>query len=136
VIIYVNRSQFTSESTIGRLSVDALDFCWTLEDPFRLGPKLYGETCIPSGFYDVTIDWSNRFQRRMPHILGIPGFDGVRLHWGNKAVNTLGCVMVGYTKAENFIGDSRHAFNDLFEKMDIAYHDGEPIYISIRESIE
>ena len=71
-------------------------FCNTLEDPDRgldskmtepeiLSKKIYGETAIPTGTYKLVIDYSNRFKKRMPHILNVPGYDGIRLHTGNTA---------------------------------------------------
>jgi hypothetical protein len=71
-------------------------FCYTLEDVVRPpGVKVQNETAIPAGIYTLAIDWSNRFQRYMPHVLNVPMFDGIRIHSGNRDVNTEGCPLVG-----------------------------------------
>ena len=82
--------------------------------------KLPGITALPAGSYEVVITYSQRFRRPMPLLLKVPDFDGVRIHWGNTDKNTEGCILVGQSKAENFIGRSRAAFDALFLKLDAA----------------
>jgi len=54
-----------------------------------------------------------RFQKEMPHILNVPGFEGIRIHAGNTPKNTEGCILLGYTVKNDCIGQSKAAFNDL-----------------------
>jgi hypothetical protein len=129
------RFDFTDESTIGGLSIDGLFFSWTLEDPTRTGPKLPGETCIPCGRYRVIIDWSNRFQRMMPHILDVPDFLGIRFHVANKAKDVAGCIGLGYFRGYNQIWDSRHAFEDFFGRLEAALKAGEEVWLTIKEGV-
>lgn len=112
----VKRIQFSEESTIGELSVDGQFECYTLEDKVR-PVKVKGRTAIPPGRYEVIINFSQRFQRQLPLLLNVPNFEGVRIHPGNTAANTEGCILVGDTKSENFIGQSRVAFNRVFDKL-------------------
>lgn len=112
----VKRVQFSEESTIGELSVDGQFECYTLEDKVR-PVKVKGRTAIPPGRYEVIINFSQRFQRQLPLLLNVPNFEGVRIHPGNTAANTEGCILVGDTKSENFIGQSRVAFNRVFDKL-------------------
>lgn len=115
----LNRKWKTLKSTIGELHVDGKFQCFTLEDVVRkTGEKVYGDTAIPAGTYKVVIDFSNRFQRRMPHILDVPGFTGVRIHTGNTTADTLGCILVGQDRGENIVGQSRLAYEALFRKLD------------------
>ena len=103
--------------TIGRLFVDGLFECYTLEDTVR-SIKIPGETAIPAGKYKLIIDWSNRFKRNLPHILNVPGFEGIRIHSGNTAKDTEGCLLVGQTWAGGAaIGRSIAAFNTLLPKL-------------------
>lgn len=118
MILELKRQVLTDKSTIGRLSVDGREFCWTLEDVVRPdGVKIYGKTAIPAGQYEVIINWSNRFKRLLPLLLRVPRFEGIRIHSGNTAENTEGCILVGYTMRRDWIGQSRLAFRDLFGLM-------------------
>ena len=80
--------------TIGRLYIDGVYFCDTLEDRDRLldnsmsveeikKKKIYGKTAIPTGTYKVEITYSPRFKRYLPLICNVKGFDGIRIHEGN-----------------------------------------------------
>lgn len=125
----VKRVEFSEESTIGELSIGGQFECYTLEDKVR-PVKIKGKTAIPAGRYEVIINFSQRFQRQLPLLLKVPDFEGVRIHPGNTAANTEGCLLVGETKEENFVGHSRAAFNRLFEKMKVASQT-EKIFIEI-----
>lgn len=119
--ILVKRKIFTDKSTIGEMSLDGAFQCYTLEDRRRAdGVKIAHQTAIPSGTYDVIIGHSNRFNRQMPRVQNVPMFDGILIHYGNTAVDTDGCILVGNTKAVDFIGESRLAFSALFEKLQAA----------------
>lgn len=116
----VKRFEYGTDYTIGRLYIDDEYFCFTLEDKVR-EVKILGKTAIPTGEYKVVIDFSNRFQRKMPHILNVPNYEGVRIHTGNTSADTEGCILVGGSWAgNNFIGGSRPIFNKLFAKMEEA----------------
>lgn len=128
----LTRKEYTEISTIGDLGVDRRFECYTLEDRVRPpGGKVFGKTAVPPGRYEVVIDWSNRFQGMMPHILNVPMFEGVRIHAGNAAENTEGCVLVGLGKEKDYIRESRIAFNRLFAKMETAKGAGERIFLEI-----
>ncbi len=93
--ITVVRTGYTPESTAGIMILNNDYFGVTLEDQFREGPKVPGKTCIPAGRYKVELSFSNRFQKVLPVLLNVPGFEGVRIHGGNTAADTLGCILVG-----------------------------------------
>jgi hypothetical protein len=96
---------------------------------------VFGETAIPAGNYKVVIDYSPRFKRELPHILNVPGFEGVRIHPGNTSEDTEGCILVGKTWAgTNFIGQSRKAFEELFAKMKAAVAAKEEIELEIENA--
>lgn len=115
----VKRLEFSDDSTIGELSVDGQFECYTLEDKVR-PVKIMGKTAIRAGRYEVVINFSQRFQKPLPLLLNVPNFEGVRIHPGNVSANTEGCILVGDTKGVDFIGNSRLAFNRLFQKMKAA----------------
>lgn len=129
--LQVIRFQCGADCTIGELMVDGQHECWTLEDVVRPpGVKVYGKTAIPYGTYELTITFSNRFQRDLPLVVGVPGFEGIRIHSGNLATETDGCLLVGTGHTSNSVTNSRAAFNRLFPKLRDAVRRGEKISIT------
>jgi hypothetical protein len=107
----IDRYELQPSRTFGRLYIDGKLFCDTLEDADR-EVKIKHETCIPTGTYQVVIDMSQRFQKLMPHILNVPGFDGIRIHSGNTEADTSGCILVGERHGDKLI-NSRITFDRL-----------------------
>jgi hypothetical protein len=123
------RETKTNDSTIGKLYINEIYHCYTLEDKER-EVKVQNVTAIPKGKYEVIVNFSNRFQQQMPLLLNVPNFEGVRIHWGNYSKDTEGCILLGTTKAVNMIGNSRTAYAKF---MSIINKVGkkEKIYITI-----
>jgi hypothetical protein len=114
----LRRFEFGTTYTVGKLYIDDIYQCFTLEDKVRNGEKINGQTAIPYGTYSVVIDHSTRFNRDMPHILNVPGFEGIRIHSGNTSADTEGCILLGTTWAgKDFIGNSKLAFDRFFDKL-------------------
>jgi len=114
--LLLKRTTRTDKSTIGELFVNGVFECYTLEDIER-EVKIKGQTAIPKGVYKVGVSMSNRFKREMPILFDVKGFEGVRIHSGNTAEQTEGCILVGQTKSFNMISGSRLAYSELFEKI-------------------
>lgn len=129
--LFLKRAPSKNECTLGDLYLNDEWVCFTLEDKVRDGPKVPGKTAIPAGTYSVTIDLSSRFGRLMPHVLDVPGFTGIRIHPGNTAENTDGCILVGNTKGVSSIGASRAAYSVLFALLGEATRKGETITLTI-----
>ena len=125
----LQRSTFTGRSTIGELSVDGVFECFTLEDMVR-PVKVPGMTAISEGVYVVSVSFSDRFKRLLPEVHNVPNFTGVRIHPGNTDADTEGCILVGQTKAADFIGNSRAAFDKLFPKIQAAAQQ-EKIFLEV-----
>ena len=125
----VERTDFSETSTIGKLYVDDQFECYTLEDKVR-PVKIKGKTAIPAGRYEVIINFSQRFGRMLPLFLNVSNFEGVRIHPGNTAADTEGCILVGETKDAEFIGQSKLAFEGLFNKLKAA-SESEKIFIEL-----
>lgn len=118
--------------TIGKLSIDGHYFCDTLEDSVRpAGVKIPGRTAIPAGKYQIEITESIRFNRLMPIIKDVPGFSGVRIHSGNTAEDTEGCILVGFNRVKGKVLDSRKTFQKLFKILIVAVRGGENLEIEI-----
>lgn len=127
----LNREPSADGATIGELLIDDKHECWTLEDVVRPdGEKVPGKTAIPAGRYRVIITHSNRFNTPLPLLLAVPGFEGIRIHPGNTAVDTEGCILVGRTRDTAFVGESRLAFASLFDKIKAGCSAGE-VWITI-----
>lgn len=104
--------------TIGKLYIDGQYFCDTCEDTDRgldqmmptpeiLKRKIQNETAIPTGEYIVRFTYSPRFKRLMPQIENVKGFSGVRIHAGNTAKDTEGCVLLGKNTIKGGVTNSR-----------------------------
>jgi len=117
----LERKALREAYTIGRLFVDGDGFCDTLEDKVRPdGVKVWGETAIPAGVYKVIITESARFKRRLPLLVDVPMFEGIRIHPGNTAVDTHGCILVGVNSIKGKVTQSKATFNKLFALMEKA----------------
>ena len=118
MLIEVKRFEFKDTHTVGKMYVDGIYECYTLEDVVRNGTKVLGKTAIPIGTYKLIIDASTRFKQDMPHILDVPDFTGVRIHAGNTSADTDGCILLGSTWAgKDFIGNSKIAYKKFFDKL-------------------
>jgi len=118
MLIEVKRYEFKDTHTVGKMYVDGIYECYTLEDAVRNGTKVIGKTAIPIGTYKLIIDASTRFKQDMPHILDVPDFTGVRIHAGNTSADTDGCILLGSTWAgKDFIGNSKIAYKKFFDKL-------------------
>lgn len=127
--------------TIGRLYVDGVYFCDTLEDKDRgltsamtqyevLVRKVKGKTAIPTGTYFVDMKtvspkfklrkWAKAYGGRVPRLQGVRGFDGILIHPGNTAADTDGCILVGKNKVKGKVVDSVETYTQLFELLDMA----------------
>ena len=146
--LLLTRNWKKPEYTIGRLYVNGVKFCETLEDKVReLGKdgkgKIKGMTAIPAGRYRVRMDvvspkYKSRSQYkfcegRVPRLVDVPFYDGILIHIGNTAADTEGCLLVGENKAKGKVINSTATFKRLWAKLEEAYKKGEEIWIEIRD---
>ena len=130
--LLVKRDQLDPTCTIGTMSVDGEFYCYTLEDTVRApGVKVYGQTAIPAGSYDVIVNMSNRFKQLMPLVLAVPGFEGIRIHPGNTAEDTDGCILVGRKRYSKFLGESRLAYAPLLARVQAAIKAGQKVRLAL-----
>lgn len=138
------RQDYGPKSTTGTFSIEGTDFnIVALEDKDRgltqdmplkqiETIKVQNQTAIPKGRYEVTISYSNRFKCDMPEILNVPGFAGIRIHWGNDDLETDGCILLGLAKTgDDFIISSKAAFNQFFPLLKKAVAK-EKVFITIK----
>lgn len=147
--ILVKRHPSAKGATIGELFVDGVRECYTLEDEVRepdssigrpmaswdiivkwvLSWKIQNVTAIPRGRYPVTITHSPHFGCDLPLLSNVPGYTAVRIHWGNKAADTDGCILVGLITEGNLIYNSKAAFGMLFPKIKAAAN--VPVFVTV-----
>ena len=111
--------------TLGRMYLDNVFFCQTCEDEDRFiekggVEKVNGRTAIPRGKYRLVTSFSNRFQRVLPELLGVPGFSGIRIHGGNRAEDSLGCILVGKVRTATGIAQCADMVSRVISQIDSA----------------
>ena len=132
--ILVKRIAKKPKYTIGKLYIDEQYICDTLEDTDRdlnqnmsleeiKKKKVYGETAIPTGTYKVDMNtispkfksrtWAKPYGGKLPRLIAVPGYEGVLIHAGNRAEDTLGCVLVGENKVVGQVINSQASFKKV-----------------------
>lgn len=120
--VILQRTDADRYRTLGELFVDGDSFCCTLEDgPAHLGGE--GKGCIPAGRYELQLTpspraaagglWTPWSDAILPLVVGVPGFEGVRIHAGNTAKDTEGCILVGLGHTVDALLKSRPALIKL-----------------------
>lgn len=134
--ILVKRIAKLPTYTIGKMYIDGNYVCDTLEDTDRgltqhmplneiQAKKVYGKTAIPAGTYQISLDavsakfkdrvWAKPYNGKLPRLLDVPGYEGVLIHVGNKAEDTLGCILVGENKVKGQVINSTNTFHKIMQ---------------------
>ena len=133
--ITLTRTAKQADYTIGRLMANGQYLCDTMEPTWRdlrHEGKVYGRTAIPEGTYRVFITKSIKFRKWLPQLWQVPGFEGIRIHAGNTADDTEGCILVGKNKLVGQVVDSRIWLHRLKQKIVEAKDRGEAVWITIK----
>lgn len=151
--LLVDRKWKENGYTIGKLYINGKEFCDTLEDKDRglsstqsLNDikirKVYGQTAIPTGTYVVEMTysskftgraWGKKYKGRVPQLLNVKGFEGVRIHPLNTAKDTLGCIGVGKNTSKGMITNSTAYYYKLLDDHILpALNKGERITLTIK----
>lgn len=136
--ILVKRIAKKENYTIGKLFINGVFFCNTLEDTDRgltqnmsvdeiKQKKIYGKTAIPTGTYKVTMNvvsqkfkdraWSKPYNGKLPRLIDVPGYEGVLIHVGNTDKETLGCVLVGKNDVVGKVTNSIFYFQKVMAEL-------------------
>lgn len=140
--IILRRKYFNSEYTIGQLFVNGKRLCDTLEPPSRglkanakpyqvKAAKKNGPCCIPYGNYVVVVTKSPRFKKWLPLLIGVTGFEGVRIHAGNYPTDTKGCILPGWNTSKGIVSGSQQAMNEIMNVLTKAYALGKSVHLII-----
>ena len=151
--IVVDRRWKRDTYTIGNMYINGKFFSNTLEDKDRglkdsMTPqdisnlKVYGQTAIPTGTYEIKMTYSNRFNSRawgkkyngkVPELRNIKGFGGVRIHPFNRASESLGCIAVGKNSIKGMVTNSQAYYYKLLDDYIVpAVKKGEKITLTIK----
>ena len=126
--LILKRLYLKTDYTIGKLYMDGKYFCDTLEDQVRdltKERKIPGRTAIPAGVYEIVVNVSPRFKRKLPRLLDVPGFDGILIHRGNTAEDTAGCILVGENRERGKVINSTRYEVQLTGRLERAQEKGE-----------
>lgn len=138
--ITLNRTKKLDKRTLGELLIEGKKFCDTLEDKSRftwsgnslIGTKIFGETAIPTGTYEIVMAYSSRFKRKLPLLLDVKLYSGILIHGGNTEADTQGCILLGNATKDNTIyGAKTLAILDKFVKRVETALIKEKVYITI-----
>ena len=146
--IRIDRAWCKDSYTISRVFINGVRFgdgkkwCSVLEDTDRgltqsmsveeiKKLKVYGQTAIPRGIYEVQITYSPKFKRMLPILRDVKGFSGIRIHPGNTPSDSLGCLLPGVNDTVGRVSNSVYWFNLLFARIQEAEKSGEKIMIEI-----
>jgi hypothetical protein len=113
---------------IGELDVNGQWAAFCLE-PDDDGPH----PAIPAGRYPVTITRSPRFGRMLP-LIAVPGRDGIRIHPGNDASDTEGCLLLGTTRSETSVGGSRVACEAVQHQIAVALAAHDEVWLEVQHA--
>ena len=110
--------------TIGKLYIDDVYFCDTIEDTVRDinkngkfdngEKKVHSKTAIPYGIYEIKWTYSPRFKKYTPQLMNVPSFEGIRIHAGNTSADTEGCLILGENKQVGKVLNSRATINKFY----------------------
>lgn len=151
--ILIDRKWKKDTYTIGKVYVNGVFFSNSLEDKDRglsdsmniaqvSSMKVYGETAIPTGTYVVKLTYSNRFGARawaskyggkVPEVTNVKGFSGIRIHPGNVAQDTYGCILLGKNSVKGKVTQSTEYYYKLLDNHIVpAVSRGEKITLTIK----
>ena len=133
--LILTRHARRADYTIGRLEdengkkiCDTLEPIWRNYDGGEM--KIPRKSAIPEGSYRVVVTKSRRFQKYLPLLVGVPGFEGVRIHAGNTSRDTEGCILVGQNLQVGKVLWSRITLEKLMKLIE----NEKEIYLTIKNT--
>jgi hypothetical protein len=136
----ITRHKFTSKTTQGSLYIDGQWAAFTLEDKYQFDLKTdtfvpKKSTFLPPGIYRVVLAWSEELHSNIPQILDgthHTGFcvcpSGSNDSHGEEPVS---CIFVGLSRAPDYVGQSRQAFEIIMNYLEKATAQNEDIELEI-----
>jgi hypothetical protein len=134
----------TSNSTLSKMLIDGMFYCFIIEDGYRK-EKQPGETRIPDGTYTISKRTFGKFYNRykkispfIPQISDVPNFSDILIHPGNTIKDTRGCLLpnveCGFDGLNQVFwgNNSTKIFFALCANMEAAWKRGETITITLQ----
>ena len=136
------RKWYKDEYTIGQLFAGGRQICNTIEDTDRglhqfmseaeiKKIKVPGKTAIPVGTYRVEVTPSPKFGRPLIEVQNVPGFSGIRVHRGNTAADSAGCILPGLNTEKGKVTNSTHFEELLTSMVSAACTAGEEVFLTV-----
>ena len=139
--LLLDRKYLKSNYTIGNLYINGKYYCNILEDTVRdinkngtfdCGElKISGHTAIPYGEYEIQVTYSPKFKRRLPLLLNVKHFEGIRIHRGNTQEDSSGCLIPGENSKRGMVLNSTKYELELTNLIENANKKGEKVIIKI-----
>lgn len=126
--LVIQRDMSDVQCTQGILSIDGMPFCYTMEP--RRDQSQGKPYAIPAGRYKVVLYESPHFGFQVPLLVGVPGFEDVEIHIGNKPSDTHGCTLVAKSRIKDFQSGSTETFKQLMAKIATAT---DPIWAEYKD---
>jgi len=136
------RIYYSLKYTIGKLYINGVYFCDTIEDVNRDlnhdgdlsdkgETKVMHQTAVPFGRYKVIVNMSSRFKRLLPRLLNVNSFDGILIHNGADENSSSGCIIVGKNTIKGKVTNGTLYMNKLTDLLNEAQKTKE-IFITIK----
>ena len=101
----------------------------TVEQIWKIKKK--GATAIPTGRYKIIMSYSPRFGKELPLLVGVKGFEGIRIHSGNTDKDTEGCLLFGLNDKVGMVSNSRYWTSLAIGIIKTALAKGDEVYITV-----
>lgn len=139
--LLLERKYLKSNYTIGNLFINGKFYCNIIEDKiidfnkngtFDCGElKISGHTAIPYGEYEIKVTYSPKFKRKLPLLLNVKHFEGIRIHRGNTEKDSSGCLIPGENSKRGMVLNSTRYELELTNLIEMANKRGEKVIIKI-----
>lgn len=141
--ITVERKYYKENYTIGNMFIDGVWFCNTLEDKDRglnqslslsqnKKLKVYSQTAIPKGIYNVTVVYWAKHRINVPFLHDVPAFTGILIHNGVNQNYTEGCILVGLNTIKGQLTSGKKYMVELTNIIQEAIKNGKKVMIEVK----